>query len=82
MAALWQRLFAARGEFLRVYAGLFVLHSAGYYLGGQLHLMFSGPPGMLLWGAAHGVGFGAGIGYVLWRCQSASKLRLPSSVPA
>jgi hypothetical protein len=82
MTALWQRLYAPRAEFLRLYAGLFILHSAGYYLGGQLHLMFRGPPGMLLWGAAHGVGFGAGIGYVLWRCQSAPKMRLPSAAPA
>ena len=84
MTAVWRRVFAARGEFLflRLYAGLFVLHSAGYYLGGQFDLMFRGPTGMLLWGAAYGVGFGAGIGYVLWRCQCAAKMRLPSAAPA
>lgn len=81
MTALWQRLYGSRGEFLTLYAGLFVLHSAGYYLGGQLHLMFHGPSGMLLWGVAHGIGFGAGIGFVLWRCQRAEKMRLPSSAP-
>jgi hypothetical protein len=26
---------------------------------------------MLLWGTAHGAGFGAGLGYVLWRLQAA-----------
>ena len=82
MTLLWQRLYGRPGDFLRLFAGLFVLHCAGYYLGGVFHARFHGPPGMLLWGVAHGVGFGAGIGYVLWRCQASVKMQLPSTPPA
>ena len=81
MTLLWQRLYGRPGDFWRLFAGLFALHSAGYYLGEALYATMHGPTGRLLWGAAHGVGFGAGIGYVLWRCQHSSKMRLPSTAP-
>jgi hypothetical protein len=29
-----------------------------------------GATGRLLWGAGHGVGFGAGLAYVLWHVQA------------
>ncbi len=67
---LLQRAFGARGGFLGAFLVLLALHSAGYYLGEYLYATVRGPNGRLLWGAAHGLGFGAGLGYVLWRLQS------------
>lgn len=73
---LLQRAFGARGMFLRLFAGLFVLHSAGYYLGGELHALVSRRPGMLLYGVGHGLGFGAGLGWVLFHCQAELRNRV------
>jgi hypothetical protein len=69
MTWLFQRAFGKRGDFLPLFAVLFTLHSLGYYLGDELHAAIRGTTGRLLWGAAHGLGFGAGLGYVLFRCQ-------------
>jgi hypothetical protein len=70
-AATWllQRAFGRANGFLRLFAVLFAFHSVGYYLGGELYALVRGPAGRLLWGAAHGLGFGAGLGYVLYHCQ-------------
>lgn len=65
--------FGRRDGFLRLFAVLFALHSAGYYLGGELYALVHGSTGRLLWGAAHGLGFGAGLGYVLHQCQSGDR---------
>lgn len=64
---------------------MFVLHSAGYFLGGQLMYWLVGPEGRemfsslskaqlsavakLTWGLSYGLGFGAGIGYAFWIFQ-------------
>lgn len=69
MTWLFQRAFGQRTGFLRMFAILFACHSVGYYLGGELYAQFGRPNGRLLWGAAHGLGFGAGLGYVLFHCQ-------------
>jgi hypothetical protein len=51
-------------------AVLFLTHSAGYFLGGELYypsartMMFK-----LLWGLVYGLGFGAGIGFTFWAAQ-------------
>lgn len=68
---LLQSAFGSRSGFLRLFAVLLVLHSGGYYLGGELYALVRGSAGRLLWGAAHGLGFGAGLGYVLFQCQRA-----------
>jgi hypothetical protein len=47
-----------------------------------LHAAIRGSTGRLLWGAAHGVGFGAGAGYLVYRCQEPLKLRLRSGAAA
>ncbi|MBI4623432.1 MAG: hypothetical protein HY736_09485 [Verrucomicrobia bacterium] len=69
--ATWmlQGAFGQPRGYLRLFAVLLALHSAGYYLGGELYALVRGSTGRLLWGAAHGLGFGAGLGYVLFQCQ-------------
>ena len=70
MTWLLQRAFGRTHGFWLLFAGLFAFHSAGYYVGEQLYAAVHGTNGRLLWGAAHGLGFGAGLGFVLHRCQS------------
>ncbi len=50
-------------------AVLFVSNALGYFLGSALNNSFGGRPGMLLWGVAYGVFFGAGIGAALHLVQ-------------
>lgn len=66
---LLQRAFGQPRGFLAMFAVLLALHSAGYYAGGWLHATVPGANGKLLWGAAHGLGFGAGLGHVIFHCQ-------------
>ena len=77
MTWLLQRAFGQPHGFLAMFAVLLALHSAGYYAGDYLHSSIAGPKGRLLWGAAHGLGFGAGLAYVLIRCQARD--RAPTS---
>ncbi|MCB1120115.1 MAG: hypothetical protein KJT03_01090 [Verrucomicrobiae bacterium] len=71
MTWMFRVAFKANACFLPLFGVLFTCYTIGYYLGGEAHALIKGPPGMLLWGAGHGLGFGAGIGYLLNRCQSA-----------
>lgn len=73
--------FAARGAWtlLKVIAALFLLNSAGYFLGGVIEaaLIREYPlPAMLLWGVSYGLGFGAGLGLAFYECQSAARALL------
>jgi hypothetical protein len=65
-------------HFLPLFAVLFTCHTLGYTLGGELYALARGTTGRLLWGAAHGFGFGAGLGYVLWNCRSAAQIAVTS----
>ena len=76
LAWLLRRAFGLEGGFLKLFLVLFALHSAGYYAGGELYAHFRGSTGRLLWGAAHGLGFGAGLGWVLYQCQAPLRMRL------
>ncbi len=69
MSALVRRAFNATGSALEAWAVLFACHTLGYTLGDELHAAFRGATGRLLWGTAHGVGFGAGLGYLLATAQ-------------
>jgi hypothetical protein len=78
------------GGFLRASIVVFVCHSAGYFLGGQLMHWINGPTSAALftglskpqlsamaklsWGLLYGLGFGAGIGYVFWTFQREQSL--------
>lgn len=64
-----RRHLGSHAAFWPPFAVLLACHSAGYYLGGELYAAFRGVAGKLLWGAGHGLGFGAGLGYVLWHGQ-------------
>ncbi len=75
MTWLLHRAFGQLRGFLVAFIVLFALHSAGYYVGEQLYAAVRGANGRLLWGAAHGLGFGAGLGFVLQRCQVATLRR-------
>jgi hypothetical protein len=79
MAALIRAAFGATIPLLPLFAVLFLCHTLGYYLGDILKASVRGANGKLLWGAAHGVGFGAGIGYVLAACQAGRTAQLPSA---
>jgi hypothetical protein len=61
---------------------LVALHSLGYFAGGFLYRGFAAPAGMLLWGFAYGLGFGAGIGYALYVCQEQVRQRLSGRMPS
>jgi hypothetical protein len=70
MTWLFMKVFKKSSGFIPLLGVLFTCHTIGYYLGGEAHQLVSGPPGMLLWGLFHGLGFGAGLGYLLHQCQS------------
>ena len=69
---LFQKAFRAFDGFLPTLAILFLFHSIGYYLGYEANTFFGGTTGKLLWGAAHGLGFGAGLGNLIHHCQKSS----------
>jgi len=81
---LMLRAFGQERGFLRLFVVILLLHSAGYYLGDYLHDAIRDAhgrrtaTGRLMWGLAHGLGFGAGIGFLLYYCQAPIKSRLAS----
>ena len=68
VTAILRRHFDTGADFLPLWAVLFLCHGAGYQLGGDLYGAVRGPAGRLLWGAAHGFGFGAGLAYLIVQC--------------
>ena len=57
--------FRSFGSAVKLSAVLFVSNALGYFLGGALYYSVGRPLGMLLWGIAYGLFFGAGIGAAL-----------------
>ena len=73
--------FDAPRQTVRVIAVLFAARSAGYFAGEVLHGAIPGTAGWLLWGAAYGLGLGAGLGYALYACQEPARERLKTNQP-
>lgn len=69
MALVFALGFGSVGSVLKLSALLFVSHSLGYFIGSALNDSLGGKPGMLLWGLAYGLFFGAGIGAALQLVQ-------------
>jgi len=69
MTWLFQCAFGSTRRFLAAFSILFTFHTIGYYLGYEAHTYFGGTTGRLLWGVAHGLGFGAGLGNLIFQCQ-------------
>ena len=69
MTFLFLKVLEKREGFLIVVSVLFTCHTLGYYLGGEGYAVVGGPIGRLIWGARHGLGFGAGLGFLLHHCQ-------------
>ncbi len=70
MAWLFQKAFQKKGGILIAFAVLFTCYTLGYYLGEVGNTIVGGKVGKLLWGAGHGIGFGAGLGFLLHHCQT------------
>lgn len=69
MAAVFAFAFGRSSAIPTLFVYLFAANSAGYFLGSVLNSTVGGRPGMLLWGVAHGLFFGAGLGAVLETVQ-------------
>jgi hypothetical protein len=79
MTCLISQAFGHRKDFLPLLAVLFMFHSVGYYLGDIMYAIVRGSSGRLWWGALHGLGFGAGLGYVLHQVQAPLRRRVGPS---
>ena len=69
MALVFAGGFGSLGSALKLSAVLFVSNCLGYFLGSALNEAFGSQTAMLLWGAAYGLFFGAGIGAALQLVQ-------------
>ena len=69
MALVFAVGFGSLRSTLKLSALLFVSNSLGYFIGSALNNSFGGRAGMLLWGVAYGLFFGAGIGAALQMVQ-------------
>lgn len=56
---------------------LFITHSAGYFVGGEVYYPSARDMTMkLVWGLCYGFGFGVGMGYTFWALQAAASRKM------
>jgi hypothetical protein len=82
MGVMLAHAFGAWNQVLKVVAALFLLNSAGYFLGGVVEgalIRQHALTAMLLWGVFYGLGFGAGLGLAFHLCQSRARALLRDS---
>lgn len=79
MGGMMAAAFDAWGQVVKVIAVLFLLNSAGYFIGGvvegaliQQHKLAA----MLMWGVLYGIGLGAGLGLAYHFCQTRARALL------
>ena len=73
MAVVFATGFGSLRSTLKLSAVLFVSNCLGYFTGSALNESFGGQTGMLMWGVAYGLFFGAGIGAALHLVQQGSR---------
>lgn len=73
--------FATRSGIVKVISVLFITNLAGYFIGGWAHDLVS-RHAMLskaAWGLFYGLGFGAGIGWAFYVCQTEARRLIPAN---
>ncbi len=73
IAVVFASAFGRLSSTPQLFVYLFAANSVGYFLGSILNSLFGGPVGMLSWGIAHGIFFGAGLGAVLGEIEDVKK---------
>lgn len=88
MGAMMVWTFAAWRELLKVIAALFFLNALGYFVGGIFDGWIGAMEGLPVtsstrsalahtsWAVAYGMGFGAGIGWAFFLCQTETRRQL------
>lgn len=79
MGVMMAAAFDAWGSVVKVTAALFLLNSAGYFVGGVAEAALIKQHALtakLLWGVFYGIGFGAGLGLAYYFCQERARTLL------
>ena len=79
MGIMMIMVFDAWSGVVRVIAALFVLNSAGYFIGGVAEAALIEKHALtakLMWGVFYGLGFGAGLGLAFYFCQERARALL------
>lgn len=79
MGVMMAAAFDAWGAVVKVIAALFLLNSAGYFIGGIVEgalIKRHALTAMLMWGVFYGIGLGAGLGLAFHFCQERARALL------
>jgi len=81
MALVIAQAFGVMKTFFAQAAALFIVNSAGYFLGDLLNNSIRGKIGMLLWGLLYGLFLGAGLGLSIFLAQTPLRKHLNNLKP-
>jgi len=73
MGGTFASAFGVQSRMFQVIAALFVSNLAGYFIGELAHNATTGTLAKAAWGVCYGLGFGAGIGFAFYLCQSEAR---------